>query len=258
MAEHQPWGVRTETEGSVLHIVLDRPDVANVFDIPMTLALREAIDRAEDDSFSAVLVSGAGARFCAGGDLASFGLIASESERAAYLLELATMLEAELRRLASLLKPVVTVVHGAVAGAGLALVLNSDIVVAARSTKFVWAYAAVGLTPDCGVSYLLPRAVGLQRALDLAISGTVLTAETAQEWGLVARVADDDQAEQAGQDLARVLAAGPTGAYAHAARLLRRGFEVDRETHATDEAATISERSVTPEAAALIERFLAR
>ena len=89
---------------------------------------------------------------------------------------LATELEAQLRRLSELPKPVVAGVHGAVAGAGLALVLNADLVVAGESTKFVMAYAAIGLTPDCGVSYLLPRAIGQQRALELAVSGRVLNA----------------------------------------------------------------------------------
>ena len=257
MASQQPRGVRTESDGPVLRIVLARPESANAFDIPATLALREALDQAEDDRHSAVLLTGEGPRFCAGGDVTSFAA-APEGERAAYLHELATMLEGELRRLAALPKPVVTAVHGAVAGAGLAFVLSSDIVVAARSTKFVWAYAGVGLTPDCGVSYLLPRAVGLPRALDLAIGGTVLTAEMAQDWGLVARVAQDDEVQTTASELAQSLAGGPTGAHAQAARLLRRAFEVDRDTHAADEAATIADRVSTPEAAALLERFAAR
>ena len=256
----RPRGVRTEVDsadGRVLRIVLDRPEAANTFDIPATLALREAIDRAEGEEFSAVLLTGEGGRFCAGGDITSF-LAAPEGERTASLHELATTLEAELRRLADLPKPVVAAVHGAVAGAGLAFLLSSDIVVAARSTKFVWAYAGVGLTPDCGVSYLLPRAVGLQRALDFAIGGAAITAETARDWGLVTRVAEDEEVQEVAADLARTLAAGPTGSYGHAARLLRAAFEVDRDTHAADEAATITARITTPEAKALIERFLGR
>lgn len=208
-------------------------------------------------TYRAVLLTGEGARVCAGGTVASFAA-APAGERAAYVLELATQLEAELRRLAALPKPVVTAVHGAVAGAGLALVLSSDIVVAARSTKFVWAYAGVGLTPDCGVSYLLRQVVRLQRALDLAIGGTVLTAETAREWGLVTRMAEDEVAQQAGLDLARALADGPTGAHAHAGRLLRAAFEVDCDIHAADEAATIAERITTAEASALVDRFTSR
>ncbi|QDO87153.1 enoyl-CoA hydratase/isomerase family protein [Ornithinimicrobium ciconiae] len=257
MTNDQPRGVRTEVHGSVLHIILDRPEAANAFDIPAALALREALDEAQDERHRAVLLTGAGARFCAGGDVASF-MAAAEGERSAYLHELATMLEAQLRRLADLAKPVVTAVQGAVAGAGLAFVLNSDIVVAARSTKFVWAYAGVGLTPDCGVSYLLPRVIGLQRALDMAIGGTMLSAQTAQEWGLVARVADDERAQTIARDLVQTLAEGPTGAHGHAGRLLRQAFEVDRDTHAADEAATIAARVNTPEAAALIEQFSAR
>lgn len=252
-----PRGVRAEEDGAVLHIVLDRPEAANAFDIPATLALRAAIDRAEREEYAAVLVTAEGPRFCAGGDVASFAA-ASDAERSAYLQELATLLEAELRRLGDLPKPVVCAVHGAAAGAGLGFVLSADVVVAARSTKFVYGYAGVGLTPDCGVSYLLPRAVGTPRALDLALGGTVLTAETAQQWGLVARVADDEQALAAATELAHQLATGPTRAHGHAKRLLRGAWEMDRDAHAADEASTIAARVSTPEAAALIERFVKR
>lgn len=248
--------MRTRADGPVLHIVLDRPESSNAFDIPATLALREALDQAEDDAYTAVVLSGEGARFCAGGDVASFAA-APEDERAAYLLELATMLEAELRRMASLPKPVVAAVRGAVAGAGLAVILSTDLVVAARSTKFAWAYAGVGLTPDCGLSYLLPRAVGLPRSLDFAL-GTVLTAPTALDWGLITRVVDDEEAEQVASDLAHTLAGGPTGAHGQAKRLLRRSFETDRDTHAADEARTIAARITTPEASSLVDRFLSR
>lgn len=256
-ADPSPRGVRTDEDGAVLRIVLDRPEAANAFDIPATLALREAIDRAASGGYGAVLVTGAGPRFCAGGDVASFAA-APPAERESYLHGLATMLEAELRRLADLPLPVVSVVHGAVAGAGLAFVLSSDIVVAARSTKFVWGYAGVGLTPDCGVSYLLPRAVGTPRALEMALGGTVLTAPAAQEWGLVARVVDDEEAQAAGAELAATLAAGPTQALGHTVRLLRSAWEVDRETHAADEAATIASRVVSDEAAPLVARFASR
>ena len=122
--------------------------------------------------------------------MASF---AAADDRATYLHTLATELEAQLRRLSELPKPVVAGVHGAVAGAGLALVLHADVVVAGESTKFVMAYSAIGLTPDCGVSYLLPRAIGQQRALELAVGGKVLNAEEARDWGLVTEVVDDDQ-----------------------------------------------------------------
>lgn len=256
-AAREPRGVRVEEDGAVLRIVLSRPEASNAFDIPATLALREAIDRADDDRYAAVLVTADGPRFCAGGDVASFAA-APEGERSAYLLELATMLEAELRRLAALPKPVVAAVHGAVAGAGLGFVLSADVVVAARSTRFVWAYAGVGLTPDCGVSYLLPRAIGTARALDMAVGGTVVSAPTAQEWGLVARLAEDGEAETAAADLARALATGPTGAHRHAKRLLRAAWETDRDEHAADEARTIAGRVEQPEAAALIDRFLSR
>lgn len=256
-ADRTPRGVRFEEDGRVARIVLARPEASNAFDIPATLALREAIDRAEDGRYGAVLLTAEGPRFCAGGDITSFRA-ASEDERSDYLAELATMLEAELRRLSELSKPVVAAVHGAVAGAGLAFVLNADVTVAAQSTKFVFAYSGIGLTPDCGVSYLLPRAVGQARALEMAIGGRVLTGAEAQEWGLVARVAEDDEAAGMASALAAQLAAGPTAALVQARRLIRSSWDSAREDSAADEVRTIAAAVQDPATVALIGRFLSR
>lgn len=132
-------------------------------------------------------------------------------DRAAYLRALATALELHLRRLSELPRPVVAGVHGAVAGAGLAFMLNADLVVAAASTRFAFAYPGIGLTPDCGVSRLLLRAAGQHRALEFALTGRVLTAVEARDWGLVAAVVDDDQVHSRTAELAETTArrAGP-------------------------------------------------
>jgi 2-(1,2-epoxy-1,2-dihydrophenyl)acetyl-CoA isomerase len=152
-------------------------------------------------------------------------------------------------------KPVVAAVHGAVAGAGLAVLLNADLVVAARSTKFLMAYAGIGLTPDCGVSYLLPRAVGQQRALELALTGRVLTAERAHAWGLITEVVDDDQLAQRGEALADQLAGEPTFALGQAKRLIRESWTRSRPDSAEDESGTIARAVTTEVATARIARF---
>ncbi|OXM67157.1 MULTISPECIES: enoyl-CoA hydratase/isomerase family protein [Amycolatopsis] len=247
--------VRWETAGGVGRITLDRPDVSNAVDLSTTRALAEAVTKAEADDVRVVLLTGAGARFCAGGDVRSF-LGADEPPK--YLHELATALEAALRRLSELPKPVVAGVQGAVAGAGLAFVLNADVVVAARSTKFRMAYSGIGLTPDCGVSYLLPRTVGTQRALELALTGRTLTADEAQGWGLVTEVVENDTLVHRVEELAKTIAAGPAAALGQAKRLIRSAFDGSREGSAADEADTIARAVSTGEAQLLIERFTAR
>jgi 2-(1,2-epoxy-1,2-dihydrophenyl)acetyl-CoA isomerase len=153
---------------------------------------------------------------------------------------------------------VVAGVHGAVAGAGLALVLNADLVVAGESTKFVMAYTAIGLTPDCGVSYLLPRAIGQQRALELAVSGRVLNAEEARDWGLVTEVVDDDQVARRTAEVARALASGPARAFGETKRLIRSSWDVSRADNAKDEADTIGRMVTSDDAESLIRQFLTR
>jgi 2-(1,2-epoxy-1,2-dihydrophenyl)acetyl-CoA isomerase len=246
--------VTVETSGGVARIQLNRPDAANALDLPLASALRDAVGRVADDGEAkAVLVSGAGQRFCAGGDIGSF-VAAPDPE--AYLHELALEADAAVRALADLAKPVVAVVHGAVAGAGLAVMLSCDIVVAETSTKFVFGYPGIGLTPDCGVSWLLPRAIGQQRALAFALGGQAVGADVAREWGLVAEV--DADAHARGEEVAAALAAEAPRALGRTRRLLRDGWELDRAQAGRVEARTISEMVTGVEAQELLTRFLGR
>lgn len=241
-------------EEAVAHVRLNRPEAANAFDLAATRELREAVDRAgADPGVRAVMLSGAGARFCAGGDVASF---VAAADRSAYLHRLASELDEALQALAALPKPVVAAVHGAVAGAGLGLLLSADVAVAAPGTKFVFAYPGIGLTPDCGVSWMLPRAVGSQRALALALTGRTLDATTAQEWGLVAEVQEDPVAGATG--LARSWADGPAEALGRTRLLLRAAWQTDRATAGAREADVIAEAVRGEESQRLIRAFTAR
>ena len=241
------------TDG-VAHLRLNRPDAANAFDLDTTRELAAAVARAaEDDGVRAVLVTGAGPRFCAGGDVASF---AAAADQPAYIHQLATELDAACRALAALEKPVVAAVHGAVAGAGLALMLSCDVVVSAASTKFVFAYPGIGFTPDCGVSWLLPRAIGQQRALAFSLLGRPATAADALAWGMVAEVVEE--AEARATEVARTLAAGPATALGQVRRLLRQGWEMDRAETGAEEARTVTEMVRGAEAQELIRRFVSR
>ena len=248
-------GVRSEVHGGVAHIVLARPDVSNAIDIAAATQFGDAIDVAADESVRVVLVRGEGSRFCAGGDVRS--MLAS-NDRAEYLRALASTLGENLYRLSCLDKPVVAAVHGAVAGAGLGFVLAADVTVAARSTKFVMAYSGIGLTPDCGVSYLLPRAIGQQRALEFALTNRTLSADTACDWGLVAEVTDDDELAARADAITATMAEAPPYALGQARRLIRDSFATSRSESLAAEAETISRAVTTPAAVELIDRFAKR
>ncbi|KRF21186.1 enoyl-CoA hydratase [Nocardioides sp. Soil797] len=240
------------TDG-VAHLELNRPEVSNAVDLPTAHALDAAIEAADnDDAVRAVLLTGAGKRFCAGGDVAS--MVASDSDQAAYLLELAGALDGALQRLTAMEKPVVGAVQGAVAGAGLGVMLSCDLVVAAPDTKFVIAYPGVGLTPDCGVSWLLPRAIGQQRALHLALTNKPIGSDVALDWGLVTELGDTSRAST----LAASLAAGPVFAHGQARRLIRGSFEADRAAVGQDEAETIARAVATDDAQRLLAAFTNR
>lgn len=194
----------------VLTLTLNRPDKLNSFNEEMHLALRAEIQRAHDDSaVRAVLLTGAGRGFCAGQDLGDRdprkGGAAPDLGRT-----LETFYNPNLRLLRALEKPVICAVNGVAAGAGANIAFACDIVLAAKSAKFIQAFAKIGLIPDAGGTFSLTRILGEPRAKALALTAEPLMAETAADWGLIWKaVADADLMEQA-QTLARSLAAGPT------------------------------------------------
>jgi 2-(1,2-epoxy-1,2-dihydrophenyl)acetyl-CoA isomerase len=237
---------------NVAIITLNRPDRSNAFDLPTARLFGDLVSRVAAEEIGVVLIRGSGKAFCAGGDLQS---MVATGLSAATLTELASTVDAALVALARLDKPVVAAVHGAVAGAGIGLLLSCDIAVAAASSRFVMAYHKVGLTPDCGVSYLLPRAIGQQRALELALTGRVLDAAEAASWGLVTEVVEDDAVHQHAADLVDRLAQQSTFALGQAKRLIRSSWAVSRETSGRDEAETIGTAAEAADARQLIAAF---
>ncbi|MEI2778822.1 MAG: enoyl-CoA hydratase-related protein [Tetrasphaera sp.] len=173
-------------------------------------------------------------------------------------MDLASEVDQALQDLATMGKPVVAGVQGAVAGAGLAVMLSADLVLAAESMRFLTAYAGVGLTPDCGLSWLLPRAIGSQRALELALTGRVLTAAESHAWGLITTVVPDDELAQQSRAVVVRLAAAPPFAMGQARRLIRQSWTSTRAETGADEARTIAHAATTTEAQQLIGQFLAR
>jgi 2-(1,2-epoxy-1,2-dihydrophenyl)acetyl-CoA isomerase len=249
-------GVRYDVHAGVGRVALARPEVSNSFDLSTARSLGEVVElAAADEEVRVVLITGEGRRFCAGGDVAS---MAAASDRSHYLRDLAGTLDGAFQRLSEIEKPVVAAVQGAAAGAGLALILAADVVIGASTSKYLTAYAGIGLTPDCGLSWQLPRAIGQQRALELALTGRVLTAEEARDWGLVTTVVDDVELSDQAASLAARLAAAPPFAVGQARRLIRSAWMVSRAESGADEARTISRAVSTQEARDLVERFPSR
>ncbi|SFV02734.1 enoyl-CoA hydratase/isomerase family protein [Pseudoduganella namucuonensis] len=206
--------------GAVAHIQFNRPQALNAIDSDMAAAfLRCCRDIAADDGVRAVLLSGAGRAFMAGGDVASF-----RSDPAGIEPSIIAPMHEALALLAGQSAPVLACVHGAVAGAGLSMALAADLVIAAEGTRFSFAYAALGASGDLGVSWSLPRAVGLRAALEIALLPEPLDAARARELGMVNRVVPADTLMVEGEALAERLAAGPTFAYGKIRGLMRASF----------------------------------
>ena len=195
-------------DAGVLRLTLNRPDTLNAFTVAMTHALAAAFARAEaDGAVRCVLVTGAGRGFCAGQDL-------TERDMSAKEIDLGGGLDARynplIRRMRALEKPIVCAVNGVAAGAGANFALACDLVLAARSAAFIQAFVKIGLVPDCGGSYFLPRLAGTQRAMALAMTGERLTAEDAERWGIIWKCVDDSLLGLESEKIAGQLASGPT------------------------------------------------
>jgi 2-(1,2-epoxy-1,2-dihydrophenyl)acetyl-CoA isomerase len=198
-----------EKADGVATLTLNRPDKLNAFTPDLHRALKSALDEIEQDpAIRAVLLTGAGRGFCAGQDLSlrreATGNTSAES--------LDTWYNPLVRRLRRLEKPIVCAVNGVAAGAGANIALACDIVIAARSASFIQAFCKIGLVPDAGGSYVLPRLVGMARAGALMLLGDKLGAEQAAQWGLIWRVVDDAALMGEATALAGHLACQPTRA----------------------------------------------
>jgi 2-(1,2-epoxy-1,2-dihydrophenyl)acetyl-CoA isomerase len=203
--------VLTATDGAVRTLTLNRPQALNSFTVAMHEQLRAALDAAANDTaVRCVIVTGAGRAFCAGQDLAEVAAHAGED------IDTGEMIERLYRPLAlrvrSMPVPMIAAVNGAAAGAGANFALGCDLVIAARSASFMQAFSRIGLIPDCGGTWLLPRLVGRARALALAITAEKLPAEEAQRIGLIWQCVEDAELMNSARALAARLAAMPTRA----------------------------------------------
>lgn len=252
-------------DGGLATITFNRPDRLNALDFATGLRWREVAQSvASSDEVKAVLLAANGPAFHAGGDVMS---MATAAGGGADVTASARVIHEGIQAMVTMPKPVVAAVHGAVAGGGLGLLLTADYIVAGSAAKFVSKYANIGLTPDLGVSTLLPAAIGQRRALQLLLQDRTLSAAEAHEWGLVAEVIEA-QTEEAPTDLrARVIAraeeiaqfwlSNAVGAFGQAKRLVRIGAGRSFDENLDDEAVTIGNAFDTPEARLRIKAFAA-
>jgi 2-(1,2-epoxy-1,2-dihydrophenyl)acetyl-CoA isomerase len=190
-------------------VTLNRPDRLNAFNEAMHRALTQALDDAGNDiGCRAVLLTGAGRGFCAGQDLGDVAVSDGAAPDLGSTIE--NFYNPLVRRIRSMNKPVVCAVNGTAAGAGANIALACDIVLAARSAKFIQSFAKIGLVPDSGGTWFLPRLIGEARAKALAMLSEPISAETAANWGLIWRAVDDDKLSHEAEMLAIHLAAQPT------------------------------------------------
>ena len=216
--------IAVKREGGLAIVTLNRPDRLNSFTAAMHEELADALATIADDaSVRTVLLTGAGRGFCAGQDLSDRAV--SPDGEAVDLGKTVQLHWAPLiRRITSLDKPVVCAVNGVAAGAGASVALACDVVFAARSAKFIQSFANIGLIPDSGGTWVLPRLVGQARALGLALTGEPLSADDAVAWGLIWKAVDDAELMEQARALATRFAQGPTRGLAATKRLLRSSF----------------------------------
>ncbi len=202
------------TSGGVAAITLNRPDKLNAFTASMLVDFRAALETAaSDDAVRCVLITGAGRGFCAGQDLSDRS-VSPDAEMPDLGESLENRYNPIVRLIRTMPKPVVIAVNGVAAGAGANLALSGDIVIAAASARFIQSFSRIGLIPDSGGTFILPRAVGMPRAMGLALLGTPLGAVEAKQWGLIWDVAEDEALAGTATTLAADLAAGPTAGFA--------------------------------------------
>jgi 2-(1,2-epoxy-1,2-dihydrophenyl)acetyl-CoA isomerase len=211
--------VQVERRGAVAVVTINRPDASNTLNLQTAMdLLAAAMTCGRNPAVRAVVLTGAGRNFCFGGDLR--GMLNKGKSADAYLRELTTYLHEAISHFARMDAPLIAAVNGTAAGAGVGLVAMADLALCGETSKFNLAYTGVGLTPDAGTSFLLPRAIGTKRAMELFLLNRSLTAAEALSWGLVNSVVADDQLMAEAVALGEKLAEGATRAFGRTKRLV--------------------------------------
>lgn len=232
-----------ERSGGLAVLTFNRPEAYNAIDGAVTEALLDALIRCDEDaSVRAVLLTGAGKAFCAGGDLKAMQAeSASGGSVGVFLKRLTVTVHGAIATMARMEKPVIGAVNGVAGGAGFSFALACDLVLAAESASFTMAYTRAGLVPDGSSSFFLPRIVGAKRAYDLMVNNRTLTAGEAKELGIVNEIYRDASFMAEARTYAERIASGPTRAFGAAKRLVAFSPESSLETQMEHERRAIAE-----------------
>jgi 2-(1,2-epoxy-1,2-dihydrophenyl)acetyl-CoA isomerase len=246
--------VQVETRGAVAVVTLNRPDSANTINRQVAMdLLAAAMTCARNTAVRAVVLTGAGRNFCFGGDLRA--IASKEGAADDYLRELTGYLHSAISHFVRMDPPVIAAINGTAAGAGVGLVAMADLAICGKSSKFNLAYTNVGLTPDGGTSFLLPRVIGAKRTMELFLRNRVLPADEALSWGLVNEVAADGELLERALEIAEQLAHGATRAFGRTKRLVAHSLGAF-ESHMVLESETIASQAVSPDGVEGIAAFL--
>lgn len=234
-----------DSSDGIATVTLNRPERLNALNTELMTELDVALAEIDADSGNrCLLLTGAGRGFCSGADLAG-GDLTSDGGMPDLGKALHRNYHPVIRRLAAYRMPVVCAVNGPAAGAGMSLALTGDIVIAARSASFLQAFANIGLVPDAGSTWFLPRLAGSARAMGMTMLGEPLPAETAAEWGLIWKCVDDATLAAEARKVAAKFATGPTVGLAQIRRLMRQSWDngLDAQLEAEMEAQRVAGRS---------------
>lgn len=245
-------------------LTFNRPQSLNALSIPMLVDMDDALDTILDPAHQVrcLLLTGSGRGFSSGADLAAGGAPGATPSGKPRKIDAGRVLETHfnplLERLLQLPIPFITAVNGVAAGAGCSFAVAGDIVLAARSAYFLQAFVNIGLVPDVGSSWLLPRLIGKARAQAMMMLGERVTAETAERWGLVYQMVEDEQLLPRAMDLAQRLAQGPTTALKLIRRLVHEGLENDLTSQLRQERVAQQQAGLTADFLEGVSAFLAK
>jgi enoyl-CoA hydratase/carnithine racemase len=210
--------------GETATITLTNPDLRNALTLGMAEEITEAIDRVEDSDARCLVLQGSNGNFCAGGDIKSMlENLSTDRDVEELMEESALPVNRSIQHVYECSLPTIAKLDGPAFGAGATLALACDVVLASERAEMSFGFRRIGLSVDSGTSYLLPRAVGQKKAMDLVYTGDLVDAEQAEELGLVSRVFPDESFEQQSQELIETVATGPTVALSHSKELIQHG-----------------------------------
>lgn len=239
----------------VATITFNRPDAANAMSPHMAKEFNDVSLRIEADSdIRAVVLTGAGKMFCAGGDLGAFA--AAGDKARSLILQMTGDLHLGISRLSRNAAPVIGAINGTAAGAGFSIVMLCDLAISAASAVYTMAYTNAGLSPDGSSTYFMPRKIGDRRTRELMLTNRVLKAEEAAQWGVVNKVVADEDVVTEAMALAKQLANGPTQAFGEVKSLLNSSFDQSLETQMELEARAIAKLIASADGQEGLDAFL--